>query len=459
VAPGEQQAFTDVPSFLSDATGYRELRPGDVLGTHIVKRRLERMAQRSEGGLDEDRTRAAIEDWSSRHQQSFVVQTAEILGHSIVRNAAEVRQLLEEVASAASEPHVDLAAERRQRQLALVMRVLAGVFVVALVVITVLGVRDVIEPRTAVISGLTALLVWFLSTFGVFFTQQRALFQERHRRRLAASRAEINQQNLTYALQDLRRTTQAYSQLLQWSRIVSVMVAQPFGEPPPLDLTVEVVDDGMPLSIRLGMARPRDEIVDRAVQQLRRDHYRFGWLSPMWDEVLADAGRRLGPEALDLVEEPTRMYAELSGEEHFLLRWAELLEDEGPGAVAGRALWGSILEALRTRDLADELVAEVQVSTAGEVIDFEHFLAGVGATDHGHQQFDREVFSPNARVSGLATIRNTWSRRVQVDGLGKAAVTVQLSDGMPVYELAWTPEGPPDAGTMTQGRPRPDQTF
>lgn len=459
VAPGRGEAFTAIPVFLTDATGYSELRPADVLGTSIVQRRLERLAQRAETSLDEDRTREAIESWASGHRQSFVVQTAEILGHSIVSNAAEVRRLLEELASAASQPVVDPEAERRQQRLATVMRVLLGVFVVAVGVITVLGVRGTIEPRTAWLSGLSALVLWFGSTFAVFFTQQRALFAERHRRRLAASQAEINAKNLSYALQDLRRTTQAYGQLLAWSRVVSVLVARPFGDPPETGSAAEMVDEGMPLSTRLGVATPGDDVVERAVSQLRRDHYRFGWLSPMWDQVLGDAARRLGPEALDLAEEPTRMYAEPGGDDDFLVRWADLLESEGPGEAAARVWWSSVVDDVDSDDLASALVADVRVTTRGDVGDVEQFLAGVGTAPSGGQQLDREVFSPNARVAGAAAITETWSRQVDVGGLGKAWVTVQFSAGMPAYELAWAPEATTGSRTSTIPPIRVDQTF
>jgi hypothetical protein len=220
-----------------------------------------------------------------------------------------------------------------------------------------------------------------------------------------------------------------------------------------------VVDEGMPLSTRLGVAAPADDVVERAVSELRRDHYRFGWLSPMWDQVLGDAARRLGPQALDLAEEPTRMYAEPSGDDHFLEAWADLLESEGPGEVAARAWWTSVVDALAADDLAATLVADVQVTTRGDVGDVQSFLAGVGTARPGTQQFDREVFSPNARVSGAAAITETWSREVGVDGLGKAWVTVQLSGGLPAYELAWTPEPPPDGGPPTAPSRRDDQTF
>jgi hypothetical protein len=443
IVPGPDAAFTGLPPGLQ-AADEPPLVPVDVLAGQHARARLSTAIERGEAGLAADQALAALDQWRNRYQSTFGVRVGEVLARAVNDRAAEVRELLTKLDEAARRPEMTSELQRKQRRLALAMRILFAVLLVVLAVLIVLGVRDTIEPLTTLLSCVGAIVVWTGATFALFVAQQRNLFAELHRRRTAASETEINERNLARAVADLRRSTQAYGQFLEWSKALAVVLERPFGDPPARRRTDDLVVAGMPLSTRLGVAHPAEETVTEAVRQLRQDHFRFGWLSGVWDEVLGEAHRRIGND--DLRDDPQRLYGEPSGASFALSRWADSLAGEGIGSGPGEAMWESVLaRARQPRDPAlrgQALLARVRTSAAGDTVSVEDFLAGVGESNvTGSQQFAREVFGPNARISGQTAVAATWARRVGDGGFGQIAVTVQLSEGMPAYDLAWTPAG------------------
>ncbi|HEY5783699.1 MAG TPA: hypothetical protein VIT65_02880 [Microlunatus sp.] len=447
IAPGAAAAFPDLPSYLP-SIGPDGLRPTDALSVETTIQRLRVLAQQPGAGADADRTLNALRDWSARYAGTFTVRVGAQLADAVRRHTSSVRALLGRLAEAAEAGEPDTDLQRRQRRLALLMRVLMAVLVVVLAVVVVLGVKDLVEPVDAVLIGGAAVIVWFVGTAAAFIVQQRNLFAALHRRRQAASDAEVNQRNLAIALGDLRRTSQAYGEFLEWSRIIAVVLAQPFGGVqseirPPL-----TIGDGMPRSVRVGVAQPDPAVLDEVIEQLRTDRYRFGWLGPIWDDVLGDAPRRLGPAARALREDAGLMYAESAGDDQLLTRWADRLEAEGTGSAAGDAMWQSTLAQLEATQLGDSLLTTVLPADGGRAKTLEDFMAGIGDDrSPTTTEFDYAVFRRQAQVAGRAAVSSTRGFVSTADGLAKAAVTVQFSDGIPAYELSWTPDGrppPPD---------------
>jgi hypothetical protein len=353
-----------------------------------------------------------------------------------------VRHLLEVLQSTGPEEESDSELGRKQERLAWALRVVFAVLLAVLAVLVVLGVRDTIETSTAVISGAAAVALGAGSSFGIFVAQQRNLFATLHQAQVRASQVEVNERNLVLAAQDLRRITQAYGQFLDWAAVLSVVIAQPYGEDQGPVADVLLVADGMPLSTAIGAAAPPDGLLAETVRRLRQDHYQPGWLDLPWEAVLASAMDRLEEgEGSDL----TWLYSEPSGPDHLLSRWAELVETAGTGDQPRMRAWQQVLERLPPAMLAAALPTDVRTGD-GTVRPLEEFLAGIGAQAPARSsggpppRFALESFGVDARVSGRAAVAESWSRSSTVGGWGQVCCTVQLSEGLPHWDLSWTPD-------------------
>jgi hypothetical protein len=440
VAPGVEAAFSEAPADVKAAAGGMELRPTDVLAVDAARRRLKAHGEPS--GIDGESTRRSLAQlgaWWDRHARSFTVRVGDRLGKAVTSNANDVRELLAALENATLEPERFSDLERRQRTLTIIMWILLALIVVSVGLITYLGINDLITTTRAVLSGIGAVAGWFLLTGVAFAIQQRNLFAALNRRRQATAQAIVDRQNLEVRMQDLRRTSQAYGEFLEWSRIVGVLVNRPFGDRPDEDAPRVMVGDGMPACASIGVARPNDVVVEEAVQWLRHDRYRFGWLGRAWESLLADAPNRLGPKARELRSDPDKMYAEPSGPDDLLSRWAEILDSEGVGGAAADWLWQEALEALKSSPLADSLIADV-ATAGGGYQPLTEFLADIGCDDVDSRTFDTEVFSIRAQIAGRHAVHSTWTADAERPGLGRAAVMVQLSAGLPLWDLAWGTE-------------------
>ena len=454
IAPGAGATFADLPSYVP-AVGPHGLRPTDVLSIDTTSQRLRVLAQQPGSGADADRSLNALRDWSGEFAGTFTVQVGAQLADAVRRHTTSVRSLLARLSEAAKAGEPDSDLQRRQRRLAILIRVLLAVLLVVLVVDVVLGVQDAIQPSDAILIGVAAVVLWFVGTAAAFIIQQRNLFAALHRRRQAASEAEVNQRNLAIALADLRRTSQAYGEFLDWSRIISVVLAEPFGGVENMIRPPLAIGAGMPRSVRVGVAQPDPAVLDDVIEQLRTERYRFGWLGPIWDDVLGDAHRRLGPAARELREDAGLMYGEPAGTDQLLTRWADLLEAEGTGSAAGDAMWQSTLAKLEDTPLGDSLLTSVSPADGGRPTTLEDFMASIGDDrSPTTTEFDYAVFRRQAQVAGRAAVTSTHGAVSTADGLAKAAVTVQFSDGIPAYELSWTPDGSP-ASDSDSGSDRP----
>jgi hypothetical protein len=461
IAPGSAAAFDDLPSYLPQ-TNPAGLRPTDVLAIESTAQQLSRLASQPAGGLDADHALSALRDWSARYRGTFTGQVGARLGEAVRRHTTVVRDLLARLAEAARTDDLDYELQRRQHRLAALIRILFGLLVVILGVDVVLAVKDVVEPLAAVLIGVGAVLAWFVGTAIAFVLQQRNLFAALHRRRQAASDAEVNQRNLAIALSDLGRTSQAYGEFLEWARIIAVVLAEPFGKRVEEARPPVLIGDGMPRSVRVGVAQPEASVLEDVVEQLRTERYHFGWLGPIWDGVLADAHRRLGPAARELRSDPSLMYSQPPGAEHLLTRWADLLEAEGLGSAASEGLWLDTLAELEHTPLGNSIVAEVTPADGGRSRTLADFLAGVGGESQAPDEFDYAVFRRQAQVAGAAAVARTWSSESRTGGLARAAVTVQFSEGLPDYDLSWTPAIEPTSAAPSRkpsGLARFDEDF
>ena len=252
----------------------------------------------------------------------------------------------------------------------------------------------------------------------------------------------MNARNLGYATLDLRRALGAYGQHLAWSKVLGAFLVRPFGSGRASTSRARLTEDGLPLAMRLGVAHPEPAMVANSIAVVRRDTYRAGWLGQLWEQHINDAADRLGPDGVDLREDPNALYAERAGEGSLLNRWVELICREGPTVGSADEVWQQMNVAASPK--ADQLLDRVVSAEGLTPMSRTEFMSSVdGDLDlFGSRHFDGVLFTPAARTEEKNAVnREPWQRSTRT-GLSSVAVLVELSDGLRTYELVQL--GPPD---------------
>ncbi len=429
-APDVTADFTEIPVTLSSSLGLQRIETADVLTRNEVRQQLGQWRTDQAVGLDADRMLSALDAWAVRHQNAFVVQAGGYLAHAIGQLRAEVQQLLTILRDASAELADEDSLQRKQRRLAAWMRGLLIGLVVVLVGTGILGGTEVIEWSTAGIVGGAAVLIWLVSSFLVFLRGQRDFFAELHRRESAKSQAEISRVNLGHALNDLRRTTGAYSQHLVWSRALGALLRQPFGEQTDRPAPARLAKEGLPRSMALGFPDPEPALLANTTAQVRRDSYRAGWLTGPWEALLAEAPSRLGPDGTELSGDPQELYRDSGHPQSLLSRFVDSVVRRGPGPQGGTDFWHKV--SWLGGSLADGLIQRVRDD--GEPISLASFMSGVDNADGRASSFDGALFTATARTRQADAVVGQWRRGVR-SGLGVTAVLVEFTEGLPSYDL------------------------
>lgn len=439
-APGPQDAL-QIPPHLADQVGYNRLHPSDILGAQTVRGRLQQAGRNEHLAVEADRVGQDIGTWQQRFGASYPAQVGSILVRQIQATAGEVRGLLQSIQQAAHVPDLSGEIQARQRTLAMLIRVILAfliVFVVADIVVVANKWIDGFTPSIGLWWGLGVFVVCAVAIGLLFFVGQRELFGELHRRQIATDQAEVNRENLRNASNDLSRLTEVYRHYLVWSRIVGAALHRPFGEQAAARADQTPIAEGLPMAARMGVAEVQPETVSRAVVTIRRDLYRIGWLSLPWEQMLAEAGERIGPEGYEITENPDRLFGQRPRPDALVSRWADLLEAEGSRTAAGDKVWQYVVQILdgSHAELKRALVTQVRVPGADGEQPMADFLANVDLPDDqlGPQSFDGSVLGVSARMGSIARVSRNW-RRTAPDGLGQVSVLAQLGEGFPEYEL------------------------
>ncbi|MDN5726545.1 MAG: hypothetical protein L0G99_11530 [Propionibacteriales bacterium] len=440
-APGPQDAL-QIPAHLADQVGHTRLHPSDILGAQAVRGRLQQAGRNEHLAVESDRVAQDIGSWQQRFATSYPVQVGSILVRQIQATAGEVRGLLQGIQQAAHVPDLSGEIQARQRTLAMLIRVILAFLVVFVIADIVVVANQWIDGFTWTIGlwwGLGVFVVCAVAIGILFFVGQRELFGELHRRRIATGQAEVNRENLRNASNDLSRLTELYRHYLVWSRIAGAALHRPFGDGAAAGVDQTPISDGLPMAARMGVAAVQPDTVSRAVVTVRRDLYRIGWMTLPWEQMLADAGERIGPEGYEVTENPERLFAQRPRPESLVTRWADLLEAEGSRTSAGDKVWQYVLQTLDgpQAELKRSLVTQVTVPGSEGAPSMADFMANLDLPDEqlGPQTFDGSVLAVSARMGATARVSRNW-RRTAPAGLGQVTVLVQLGDGFPEYELS-----------------------
>ncbi len=428
--PGPESDFTAVPVTLSSGLGVQRIEAADVLSRDELRARLIGLRTDQMVGIDADRTLSALDSWTGRYQHTFSVQSASRVAQQINNLRSEVQGLLAILAAATAELNAGSELERKQRRLAAWMRGLLIGFIVVLVALGVLGGFEVITWKIAGLCAGGALLLWIIATLVTFLRGQRDFFAELHRREKAKSQAEITKINLGHALNDLRRTTAVYGQHLVWSRLVGILLAQPFGAQEDRGSAPVLAREGLPLGMALGYAAPDPTLLGNTLAHVRRETYRAGWLTALWERLLDEAPARLGPDGADISGASEQLYGMPGSADSLLTRWVELIRGGGPGTSGAEEFWRQV--SWLGGPLADGLIDRVAVD--GQAISKSAFMSGIDAADGRQGAFDGGLFTATARTRQGDAVVEQWRRSVR-SGLGMTAVLVELSEGLNSYEL------------------------
>lgn len=437
--PSPASRFTAIPGHLAAKIGVVGVDAYDVLAINNLHARLMHMQSEASVGLEVGSTLRALEAWNTEHRGSYAGRAGSTLGEALVKTSAEIKSFLEELRSAGAAEDIPAAMAARQKKLSKLLRIVALVFgVVVLGVLALFGFA-VISATIALIAGISAVVMWLVTTVVAFARGQRDLFRMMNARQELIANVEVIKRNLRYAVRDLKRLTDAYAQFLAWSRLLGSFLAAPFGSPVTVDDDGERLGSGLPMSVKLGAAVVEPEALGNAVVTLRRDIFRAGWLTEPWEEIVAAAPSMIGPDAYELRSDPWSIYGHSgAGSGSLLVRWADLLVAQGVDPSVADRLWHRVLEQLDgdKRELAQSLlesITEVGQSSAQRV-SYNSFMDGVDdpAAVTSSSNFDPEVFEQSVRATASSHVDRSWGRTATV-GLSRVAVMTQLSAGSQSY--------------------------
>lgn len=408
-----------------------EISPADELAMRSVVTLAEQA--RAADPRDErfSSTVAAVTAFRTEHGQSYAAQVGRHVGTLLLSLVEEVQVLAGRLSEAAQvDDGAELQAE--QRRLGRRMQLLAALLVLGLVLVVALGVAQVLTTGWAVGAGVGLFLSWLVASLVTFVQGQRNLFAALNRREIAAGQAEANVKNLRSALRDLRRTSDAYSQLQSWSRVLGAFVHQPLGAPEPSPRGAVAGLTGLPVNVSLGeLSQPAGQ-QDQAATRLRRRFFGVSWLSGPWRALLGDAPARLGPAGAELEGSPERLYAERADVEESLLdRWASSLETDGVGPAGGAAARQGIRDELGRATGGDDLLRGSEVrDVEGRTQPLASFLGGLADRDQRGQRFDGRILAVEARTdSRLSGVEHVEVTELPV--LGRAVARIELSPDVP----------------------------
>ena len=249
-----------------------------------------------------------------------------------------------------------------------------------------MAVLGVVSLLLGILIAVIVLIGGFIAMVRTFWVGQRDLFHLLHRREQAEKDVEVARHNLRQAARDLRRLTDAYGQFLVWSRVLGVVMSQPFG--PPTAAVTDAVDlqPPLPRSTKIGTVELEPAVLAQLAEDIRRDVFAAGWLSMPWQAVIDSAAALVGPGFTDAPEGAERDLLSSSGPGAvplFLDTWSERVVRDGIATSGADALWQQILESFgRSASYAQQLMSSIVTVGQPGPSDLVSFLVRSGRHEH-----------------------------------------------------------------------------
>lgn len=434
-APAPDEWFTGVSTRMRNQIGIGRVQPADRLGIHTLRERLGSLASHPSLSREAEETVRELDAWSQQHAHSYAAQTGQMLSQQLLNTSREVQDLAQRVQQAPAADEQSENTKARQRRIGVWMRVLTIALVVMVLGSVLCAGLNLVTWLSVLWTSIASLVLWFGGSLALYMIGQRDLFADMNRRRQAMSEAEANQHNFKAAVRDLHRLSEGYGQFLEWTRVLGIMLHEPFGRGAAARAVPPMIESGLPPSVGIGRASATDDTTDEVVDLLRRELFSVGWLGNPWNAALTEAGHRLGARGRDVEQNPGLLFSQRARvEESLLTAWADLLEREGVGTTGAAEFWHRAMGRLKQPEFVTRLVAQVRPSGATATVPTEEFLAGVGSGEVTAHRFDTALFTRENRQGDANLVETTWPLEQQ-HGLGRRAVLVQLGQALTEYSF------------------------
>lgn len=432
VVPSAADAFTAIPASLAAVIGVPQVTAGDVIGIEDLKGRLERTFNDGAAGIEARQASAKLMSWEAVAERSYASQVSSILTDFLGRARDEVSDLVQRIRDTAGRAPVDGKLRRRQQVIAAITRTAGWTVFVALFVLLGIAATGWVTSSFALLVGGIGVAVYFVAALVLFALGQRDLFATLNLQESRLAELEAIDFNLRAAVEDVRRLSLAYGQLLAWNRVLGEVLRAPFGPIEPTQTGRLYIQDGLPRAMQICVADPVGTDVEATARALRQQIYTTGWLTGPWERMLESAERALRDEPSALFQMPG------VGSGSALDDWSHAVARGVVRAEGANPLWTQVQAMLDDPNsgIATALTATA-FSTAGEQRPSLGRLDG----DDSHRStahpapFDASLFTDTAVTAGHSVV---VIDDIAVDrrGLSYTEVVVQVGKGLPAYDFA-----------------------
>jgi hypothetical protein len=453
VVPSSADAFTAIPASLAAVIGVSQIAGADVMGVEDVKTQLERTFGDQAAGTEARRAFANLTSWAAATGRSYAAQVSSVLADFLGRARAEVGDLVDRIRATTDVGAIGDELRRRQQVLATITRTAGAMVFVAVLVLQVIAAIGWFEWWYSLVVGALVVAVYCITALGLFVLGQRHLFAVLNLRQAQLSELDALHLNLRAALQDVSRLSAAYGQLLAWNRALGEVLRAPFGPVEPARPPRPRIQDGLPRSMRIGVAAPASADVESTVQSLQHGLYTTGWLTGPWEQMLEAAARRFRDEPAALFRMPG------VGTGSAFDEWSQEVASGEVHAQGGDSLWARVQAML---DDPDNEIAESLTSGVFGPADGQRITpARVSGRDRARHNvpavvpavpFDASLFTHIAVAAGRSAVALD-DTAVDRRGLSYRAVVVQAGEGLPAYDFAMFAPDLQDVGSEDDAPP------
>lgn len=366
-------------------------------------------------------TAQAITQWQKRGMRRYLPLIGFYITSTFDQTRKDIAELVERLRVLLAED-IDAQMERRQRRLALIMRVLAAVLVIVLLGAAFLGVLGKVDWLVVALVCLGTLLIWGVTALVTFMTQQREVFRLIFQARAREEQLPVINANLCLAVEDLASLGEAYAQFDRWASVLTSFLSDPLGDRGTARTAQEHVTQ-LPVPIQRVVVHADADAVANTAAELRAAVFTVGWISDAWGAMGAFLKDDLSPDQLSrLNARQLEIFAEPGSPGSALSNWATGLETKGVRSTLGDSRWQRCLKILGSANGPDlRLTAATPDGGARLVVDYRQDLS-----ESKPGEVVTDLFDVSARMGQerWTTSEGHWFRE-QHDGM---SATMVLAD-------------------------------
>lgn len=440
IVPNPSDSFPALKGALGATLGSKDLEATDIVAIDDQGRQLQAESTRgSELSREAASALHMMAQWREGNSQTYSSLFGAELSKAIHSHRNELAELLRRMRDAAGGGSAESARlQKKQKRLGTIMRVIAVVAVLLIGTLALLGGVSVLSWGWA--GGLMAAVAlgWLITSFIVFMRGQRELFRLINRRRSLESQAEVDSRNITAALRDLTRVTDAYSQYLNFTRALSHFIHQPFGRPrTATEQETESFSD-LPRSTAQGRITTDEAVVQETALELRHGQFQAGWMDSLWSKYLNQAAPLIGPRGMELRDDSDLLFrVRGSGDDSLLHLWADALDERPVSSRFGDPTWESARQRLDREPSLNSVRTRLteRVASMNGAVALERFVGEVGTPTS--DPIGQSLLDATAIAADAARTQKEFIRTAEL-GLGRAVVHVQMTGPVEPLSLGFS---------------------